>query len=112
MEPTQHPIQWVLGVLSPGVKRGRGVMPTTHPYLVPRLIVSRSYTSSPPCASMTHSGTAFLLLLRLWTLSIVWYSEKKNNVSKTESVSVLSCMEGGEGHLLGWVPQILNHWTN
>jgi hypothetical protein len=36
------------GVLSPGVKRGRGVMMTTHPHLVPRSWMSRSYTSSPP----------------------------------------------------------------
>jgi hypothetical protein len=41
--PTQPPIQLV-----PGVKRGRGVMLTTHPHLVPRLSMSRSYTSSPP----------------------------------------------------------------
>jgi hypothetical protein len=34
--PTQPPVQWVTGVLSPGVKRGRGVMLTTHPHLVPR----------------------------------------------------------------------------
>jgi hypothetical protein len=54
--PTQPPIQWVLGVLSPGVKRGRGVMLTTHPHLVSRLRMSRSYTSSPPCASMACSG--------------------------------------------------------
>jgi hypothetical protein len=33
---TQPPVQWVPGVLSPGVKRGRGVMLTTHPHLVPR----------------------------------------------------------------------------
>jgi hypothetical protein len=46
--PTQPPIQWVPGVLSAGVKRGRGVTLTTHPHLVPRLIMSRSYTSSPP----------------------------------------------------------------
>jgi hypothetical protein len=31
-----------------GVKRGRGVTLTTHPRLVPRLRMSRSYTSSPP----------------------------------------------------------------
>jgi hypothetical protein len=30
----------------PGVKRGRGVMLTAHPLLVPRLRKSRSYTSS------------------------------------------------------------------
>jgi hypothetical protein len=33
---TQPPVQWVPGVLSPGVKRGRGVMLATNPYLVPR----------------------------------------------------------------------------
>jgi hypothetical protein len=50
LRPTQPPIQWVPEVLSPGVKRGRGVTLTTHPYLVPRLRMSRSYTSSPPQA--------------------------------------------------------------
>jgi hypothetical protein len=29
--PTQPPIQWVPGILSSGVKRGRGVTLTTHP---------------------------------------------------------------------------------
>jgi hypothetical protein len=29
--PTQPPVQWVPGVLSLGVKRGRGVMLTTYP---------------------------------------------------------------------------------
>jgi hypothetical protein len=53
------------GVLSPGVKRGRGVTLTTHPHLVPRSRMSRSYTSSPPSASMACSGTALLLLLLL-----------------------------------------------
>jgi hypothetical protein len=48
LEPTQPPVQWVLGVLSPGLKRGRGVTLTTHPRLVPRSKMSRSYTSSPP----------------------------------------------------------------
>jgi hypothetical protein len=32
--PTQP--QWVLGVLSPGLKCGRGVTLTSHPHLVPR----------------------------------------------------------------------------
>jgi hypothetical protein len=31
-----------------GVKRGRGVTLTTHPHLVPRSRMSRSYISSPP----------------------------------------------------------------
>jgi hypothetical protein len=59
--PTQPPVQWVPGVLSPGVKRGRGVTLTTHPHKVSRLWMSRIYTSSPPSASMACSGTALLL---------------------------------------------------
>jgi hypothetical protein len=46
--PTQPPVQWVPGALSPGVKGGRGVMLTTHPLLVPRSRTSRSYTSCHP----------------------------------------------------------------
>jgi hypothetical protein len=45
--PTQPRVQWVPGVLSPGVKRGRGVTLTTHPHLVQRSWMCRSYTSSP-----------------------------------------------------------------
>jgi hypothetical protein len=44
---TQPPVQWV-----PGVKRGRGVTLTTHPHLVPRSWISRSYIFSPPYASL------------------------------------------------------------
>jgi hypothetical protein len=50
--PTQPPVQWVPGPISPGVKRGRGVMQTTHPLLVPRLRKSRSYTSCHPNAPL------------------------------------------------------------
>jgi hypothetical protein len=46
----------------PGVKRGRGVTLTTHPHLVSRSWMSRSYISSPPSVSMACSGTALLLL--------------------------------------------------
>jgi hypothetical protein len=58
--PTQPPVQWVPGVLSPGLKRGLGVTLTTHPHLVPRSSMSRSYTSSPPSTFMECSGTAFI----------------------------------------------------
>jgi len=44
--PASRPIG--TGVLSPGVKRGRDVTLTTDPHLVPRSIMSRSYTFSPP----------------------------------------------------------------
>jgi hypothetical protein len=48
MGHTQPPVQWVPGVLSPGVKCVQGMMLTTHPHLVLRLRMSRSYTSSHP----------------------------------------------------------------
>jgi hypothetical protein len=44
----QAPAKRVPGILSPEIKRGRGVTLTTHPYLMPRLRMSRSCTSSPP----------------------------------------------------------------
>jgi hypothetical protein len=59
--PTQPPVQWVPRVLSPGLKRGRVVTLITHPHLVPRSRMSRSYTSSPPSPSMVCSGTALAL---------------------------------------------------
>jgi hypothetical protein len=55
---TQPPVQWVPGVLSPRLKRSRGVTLTTHPHLVPKLRMSRSYTFSPPNASVACGGTA------------------------------------------------------
>jgi hypothetical protein len=59
--PTQPPVQWVPRVLSPGVKRCRGVTLTTHPHLVPGSRVSRSYTPLPPSVFMVCSGTALAL---------------------------------------------------
>jgi hypothetical protein len=56
--PTQPPVQRVPGILSPGLKRGRGVTLTTHPHVVPRSRMSRSYTSSPPIAFVACSETA------------------------------------------------------
>jgi hypothetical protein len=49
--PTQPPVQWVPGILSPGVNRGPCVTLTTYPHLVPRWWMT-SYISPPPCASM------------------------------------------------------------
>jgi hypothetical protein len=45
-----HPASCTMGTGGPfpGVKCGRGVMLTTHPHLVPRSWMSRSYTASPP----------------------------------------------------------------
>jgi hypothetical protein len=62
--PTQPPVQWVPGVLSLGLERGQGVMLTTHPHLVLRSRMSRSYTLFPPSTFMACSGTAFPLAFR------------------------------------------------
>jgi hypothetical protein len=60
--PTQPPALWVPGgVLSLGVKRGLGLTLTIHLHLVPRSWMSRSYTSSPPCASIGVSWDGFYL---------------------------------------------------
>jgi hypothetical protein len=59
--PTQPPIQWILGVLSPGVKQSRGVTLTTHPHLVLRSRTSRSCTSfTPQAPSQLVPGTSLL----------------------------------------------------
>jgi hypothetical protein len=65
LRPTQPRVQWVSGLLSPGLKCGRGVMLSTRPHLVPRSRMRTSYTSSPPCASMLCCGTALLILVSL-----------------------------------------------
>jgi hypothetical protein len=47
----------------PGVKRGQGLMLTTHPHLVFKLRMSRSYASSPPQApSWRVTGQLYLHL--------------------------------------------------
>jgi hypothetical protein len=58
-----HPAFYPVGteVLSPGVKRGRGVTLITHSDLVPRSRMSRSCASSPPCHLHDGSGTGFFL---------------------------------------------------
>jgi hypothetical protein len=48
----------------PGAKRDQGVTLTTHPHLVPRSRMSTNYTSSPPSATMTCSGTSLVLFYK------------------------------------------------
>jgi hypothetical protein len=54
---TQPPVQWVLRVLSLALKCGRGVKLTSHYHLVPRSLMSRTYTSSSPSAFLACSRT-------------------------------------------------------
>jgi hypothetical protein len=75
--PTQPPVHWVPGALSPGVKRGRGVMLTTHPLLVPRLRKSVSCTSCHPDAPLwSVTGPLYLLPLvfQLSSICLVLFS--------------------------------------
>jgi hypothetical protein len=65
----------VIGVSFPGVLCGRGVTLTTHPHLVPRSWMSRSYTSSPPlpihwCAV----GLLFAIIANSWPWSELVHS--------------------------------------
>jgi hypothetical protein len=67
LELTQPPVQWVPGILSPGLNRGRGVTLTTHPHLVPRSRVNRSSASSPSSCSMACCGIALTLVISSYT---------------------------------------------
>jgi hypothetical protein len=64
-----HPASYPMGSGGPfpgGKARGRGVTLTTHPHLVPRLRMSRSYTSSPPMCLhgvLRDSFTFYMLLV-------------------------------------------------
>jgi hypothetical protein len=62
-----HPVSCPMGTRGPfpGVKRGRSVTLTTHPHLVRRSWMSKSYTSSPPAPKKVCSGTTLTSLLTL-----------------------------------------------
>jgi hypothetical protein len=70
-----HPVSCTMGtgVLSPGVNRGRGMMLTIHPRLMPRLRMSRSYTSSPshapPCSAITLLPVTVAVRSEAWVLA-------------------------------------------
>jgi hypothetical protein len=77
--PTQPPVQWVPRVLSPGVKRGRGVTLTTHPQLVPRSWRSRSYTSSTSFAAIGVLWDCFTCFLPWMAPSFVPSSSSQDH---------------------------------
>jgi hypothetical protein len=58
LQRTQPPVQWVLGVLSLGVERGRDVTLTTHL----QAPMSRAILLLPPSAFMECSGTALAFI--------------------------------------------------
>jgi hypothetical protein len=72
---------------------------TTHPHLVPRLSMSRSYTSSPPCASMTCSRTALLFSrekLKRQIQNELLLEDRKGSVKTRRNVSGNVIRNGNE----------------
>jgi hypothetical protein len=63
-----HPASYPMGTRGPFPrdKHGWGITLTTNPHLVPKLSMSRSYNSSPPCASMVCNGTTLLYFTLLY----------------------------------------------
>jgi hypothetical protein len=57
--PAQPLVQWVPGVLSPGLKRGQGVTLTTHPIYCRGREWVEAITPLTPSAFVACSGTAF-----------------------------------------------------
>jgi hypothetical protein len=69
----------------PGVKRGRGVMLTTHPHLVPRFSMSRRYTSSPP---MFLHGVTFHYPILEYHHSAFLYSTNKPHTQTKQHIKL------------------------
>jgi hypothetical protein len=51
----------------PGAKHGQVVMLTTHPHLVSRSKMNRSYTPLPASTTMAHSGTALICFIHFYS---------------------------------------------
>jgi hypothetical protein len=84
------------GVLSPGVKRGRGVTLTTHPYLVPRSWMSRSYTSSPLPLHRCVVGLLCFCFRETWMQNGYFNYEKRNGNSKWCPLLCALCFKYGQ----------------
>jgi hypothetical protein len=70
--PTQSPVQWVPGVLSQGVKRGRGVTLTTHPIYCRGREWVGAILPLPASAAMVCSGTALLYFCAVYPVHRVF----------------------------------------
>jgi hypothetical protein len=86
-QPASYPMG--TGVLSPGVKRGRDVTLTTHPHLAQWSWTSRSYTSSPPCASIGVLWDCFkeFIFRGQHTKLVAWLERYSNQRSQSLSGS-------------------------
>jgi hypothetical protein len=104
MGSTQHPVQWVAGLIFPGLTRGRGVTLTTHPHLVPKSRMSRSYTSAPPCVfvGVLWDCFTFQMLPGCVCLVTLFEGNRQRNMYHTR-------------HILSWIQDmsrnICSDWT-
>jgi len=87
--PTQPPVQWVPGVLSPGLKRGWVVTLTTHSHLVPRSKTSRSCTSSPSSASMACRTLLYVVSDCPWFLLLHTFQLNETSIRVRAPKSVM-----------------------
>jgi hypothetical protein len=110
--PTQPPVQWVPGVLSPGVKRGRGVKMTTHPHLMPRSRMSRSYVSPSPRTPIGALWECFTLPWSLnWNSSILMGNRKTNWQLMLPALFILASQRKGEAEVGTSVCLVLLSYT-
>jgi hypothetical protein len=92
-----HPASCTMGTGGPfpGAKRGRGVTLTTHPHLVPRSRMSRSYSSSPPpqVPSRRVAGLlCFFALLRV-PVKTISVNLETTETTKNGSHTFIFCKE-------------------
>jgi hypothetical protein len=82
LEPTQPPVQQVLGILSPGPKCGRGVTLTTHPIYSRGRERVGDIPPLPPSAFVACSGTALasLQVKAFWDIGPCGLVEVDRNV--------------------------------
>jgi hypothetical protein len=113
-----HPASCTMGTGRPflGAKRSQGVMLTTHPHLVPSSKMSRSYTSSPPSATMACSRSALLFIISMQVITPLYLHFERKQTSRDGRYSWQCCVIGdghGSNHEERKVPSIselLKYW--
>jgi hypothetical protein len=96
------------GGFSQGVKRGRGVTLTTHPHLVPRSWMSRSY-SLPPLPLCHHMWVVGLLYLYItFAYTVLQFSTARANTLRDN----ISNGRGFKINYVGWWTSIGMTWQH
>jgi hypothetical protein len=101
--PTQPPVQRVPGFFSPRIKRGRGVTLTTNPHLVSRSWMSRSYTSSSPCATISVLWACFVFITDMYTTETI---ERLQHPDRLVQANCISSQKSGQK----WFTRLTNEF--